>query len=74
MSRFILNLHAVAADEGTSNIRTSQWRTVQFASIANGFAGDVRLDLREGFPRDEEDGVTVAQSRELIHNRIEVEE
>lgn len=43
-------------------------------SVTNEFAGDVRLDLGEGFQREEEDGVTVAQSRQFTHNRIEVED
>ena len=41
MSRFILGLLSISLDEGRSQLRTSQWKTLHFTTIAQTFAGDV---------------------------------
>lgn len=43
MSRFILGLLSISLDEGRSQLRTSQWKTLHFATIAETFAGDVAV-------------------------------
>lgn len=43
MSRFILGLLSISLDEGSSQLRTSQWKTLRFATIAETFAGDVAI-------------------------------
>lgn len=41
MSRFILNLLAVALDDGSAHIRTSQWRSIQFSPVAETMGADL---------------------------------
>lgn len=41
MSRFILGLLSISLDEGSSQLQTSRWETLRFATIAQTFAGDV---------------------------------
>lgn len=54
MSRFILSLLSISLDEGSSQLRTSQWKTLRFATIAETFAGDVAVlgDESMGVPLD----------------------
>lgn len=41
MSRFILGLLSISLDEGSSQLPTSRWETLRFATITQTFAGDV---------------------------------
>lgn len=41
MSRFILDLLAIASDERGSQCRTSQWATIRFATAAGAFGADL---------------------------------
>lgn len=45
MSRFILDLLAITLDEHSDGIRTSQWRTLSFATVVENIADDLGGDL-----------------------------
>ena len=57
MSRFILGLLAISLDGGSpaSDVRTSQWKTLRFATMVETFAGDVGVDS-EDFSSEDWDG------------------
>lgn len=54
MSRFILDLLAITLEDGSSQLRTSEWRTLRFASVVKTATEDLSADLQESFLEAEE--------------------
>lgn len=52
MSRFILDLLAITLDENSDGIRTSQWRTLSFATVVENIADDLGGDLCDSSTAD----------------------
>lgn len=48
MSRFILHLLAVALDENNPHFRSSQWKTLRFATVVETMAEGLNADLSRG--------------------------
>lgn len=61
MSRFILDLISISLDEVSSNIRTSQWKTLHFATIVESVIATFSVDLPAALPEAEQEGESEAE-------------
>lgn len=67
MSRFILNLLAISLDEGSSQLRSSQWNTLHFATVAQSITGTFGRDLPDVASDDEPMSEEDSWRSEVIH-------
>lgn len=72
MSRFILNLLAVSLDEGSSQLRSSQWNTLRFATVAESITGTFGRDLPDVASDDEPMDGEESWRSEVIHIAAEM--
>lgn len=67
MSRFILSLLAISLDEGSSQLRSSQWNTLHFATVAQSITGTFGRDLPDVASNDEPMSEEDSWRSEVIH-------